>query len=155
MGKQTHKLKAKVNAGVFDYQQKIVPPLAYLLMQSSMEELFGFLQKMHMQWTLNVGSKGKYTMRIFKWKVTEQGADREQEFNFVGVNEHSAKAALCNALARFLMYCKDDFHDFICDDWPDILAAKETQKRHSKSEAIMKAHPELYISGEDAPSVIK
>jgi hypothetical protein len=131
-------------------QRKVVGALQKLLMETELEDLLSFLHELHLQYTVTVSPKGNFVCRLFKNKRID-GEDT-QVFSYDGGSNQSVRAAVCDAIADFLIRERNtDYHEWVFEDWPEL----EIQIRASKSlgERIIeeKKHPKKskfkYVSG--------
>ena len=84
-------------------EQKIVSPLQALLMNIALEELFAFLHRTKLHFVL-VREHKRYE---YKARIFEEGM-----LSYEASSPHSLRAALADALAKFLTNEKKDFHDY-------------------------------------------
>ena len=82
---------------------KTVSPLRKLLMDVGSDTLLLYLHQTNLQYTLTRRKRGDYYAIVFK-----DGVEK-----FKATSHYSARSALCDALARFLVTTNDrDFHQF-------------------------------------------
>lgn len=79
---------------------KTISPLRKLLMDNTIDNLFAFLHRMSIQFTVTRTHKGLYKARIFN----------EGMLSYEAGSNNSAKVALADALAKFLVFELKDFH---------------------------------------------
>lgn len=83
-------------------EHKAISPLRFMLMQLSLDDLFAFLHRMHLRYMLKCGKDNHYRASI-------QGYGT---LRYSGVSEKSPKAALTDALAKFLVKEEHDYHEY-------------------------------------------
>jgi len=83
-------------------EKKIVSPLMRLLSNLSMDDLLIFLDRTGVQWAIVRPKKGTYEANIYQ----------EGMVKYLTVNKTSAKLALADSLARFLVGEDRDYHDY-------------------------------------------
>ena len=82
--------------------KEIVTPLLKLLMDCSWEQLIIFLQRTKLRWNVSRNAGGYYMANI----------KGEGTFIYEKVSADSPKAAICAALAAFLITEKKDYHAY-------------------------------------------
>ena len=97
-------------------ERKIVTPLNRMLMHGDLESALSFLAKIGVRYTicgnLKVTDKdiiGHHTCRIFVQKKEHGNIQTIVEYIGGGA---SAKAAVCDALSKFLVIEEHDYHDY-------------------------------------------
>jgi hypothetical protein len=85
---------------------KAISPLRRLLMNSSVDGLLDFLHQMNVQYVLKRDPNGHYDMKIF----------RDGMMRYQAASGKSAKSAVADALAQFLVGEQKDFHGYFQKD---------------------------------------
>ena len=80
--------------------REVITPLKRLLSQLPSDDLFAFIHAMHLSFALSCSKAGEFRMVIYK-----DGLSR-----YKGSNK-SAKNAMIDALAQFLICEQKDFHE--------------------------------------------
>lgn len=83
---------------------KVIQPLKKLLMDTPLDELVYFIQKLHLRFSFTGGGKigAHYCARIFG----------DGLLNYYGTSTNSPKDAICSSLAKFLIHENHDIHDY-------------------------------------------
>lgn len=96
-------------------EQKVVTALQKFLMDTPADDLFLFLQKIGVRYSLSgneprkyIPDGGKFTCRIF---VGPQ-EDCSEKMEYTGSSRMSMKGAVCDALAKFFVLESHDYHDY-------------------------------------------
>lgn len=84
-------------------ERKTISPLRRLLMDSSTDALLAYLHQMDVHYVLRREQNGHYGMKIM----------RDGMLRYEAASGSSAKSAIADAIAQFLMGEKKDFHDYI------------------------------------------
>lgn len=87
----------------FDEPRRIVSPLQRLLMATPTDELITFLDRCHVRFNLSRERKGYCIARIYNANNLE----------YRSVTKYGPKAALTDAIAKFLAAERDDFHELV------------------------------------------
>jgi hypothetical protein len=78
----------------------VITPLKRLLSQSSSDDLFAFIHSLHLSFALSCSKAGEFRMVIYNDGLSK----------YKGSNT-SAKNAMIDALAQFLIHEQKDFHE--------------------------------------------
>lgn len=106
---------AKRDAEQTIQRRMVVTALHKLLVDTSLESLLHFLQRLRIRFTLTTTDKGLYVCRVFKQANLDGEVTTVEQYAQGGKTPHSA---LVNAISDFLACSYGDYHNYLHDDWP-------------------------------------
>ena len=112
-------------------ENKVVTPLAMLLMNSDMEQLCDFMQRLGIRYTIqaNIPRKQKQESGYFCTHKCSIIVNSEEKY--VSRSGKSVKGALTNAMAAFLALEEHDYHDYIKASIPNVGGPLATYENES------------------------
>lgn len=95
-------------------QRMVVTALHKLLIETRLESLLEFLQRLKVRFTLTTTDKGLYVCRVFKQANIDGQVTTLEDFTQGGKTPH---AAMVNAIALLLAAADGDYHDYMHENW--------------------------------------
>lgn len=95
--------------------RRVVSALDRFLMEVEMEKLINFLESLKVQYSISYNRKAnkdkyRHHCKIYVQELIDGNVTTIREY--FGSHQTSTKFAVCDALAQFLLYEEDDYHEY-------------------------------------------